>query len=68
MMSRVTNLPKRYRSAREPFDRVFRGTSTERPRSIVCGSFVNGNMGFAVSKVYIQQYFDENARNQVFNY
>jgi predicted metalloendopeptidase len=67
-MNRVTNMPKRYRSVREPFDQTFRGTSAERPRSIICGSFANSNMGFAVSKVYIKQYFDENARNQVVNY
>jgi predicted metalloendopeptidase len=67
MMSRVTNMPKRYRSIREPFDQTFRGTTTERPRPIICGSFVNTNMGFAVSKIYIKQYFDENARNQVYS-
>jgi predicted metalloendopeptidase len=66
-MNRVTNMPKRYRLIREPFDQTLRGTTAERPRSIICGSFVNGNMGFAVSKVYIKQYFDENAKNQVMN-
>jgi predicted metalloendopeptidase len=53
---------------REPFDQAFRGTTAERPRSIICGSFVNGNMGFAVSKIYIERYFDENARNQVMKF
>ena len=33
MMNRVTNMPKRYRSIREKFDRAFRGTTAERPRS-----------------------------------
>lgn len=64
-MNRVGLMPKRYRLTREPFDQALRGTSAERPRSITCGNFVNANMGFAVSKVYIQRYFDENARNQV---
>jgi predicted metalloendopeptidase len=68
MMNRVSNMPKLYRSIREPFDRIFRGTTAERPRSITCGSFVNVNMGFAVSKIYVKQYFDENARSQVWNY
>ena len=58
-------MPRHYRSLREPFDQVFRGMSAQRPRSITCGNFVNANMGFAVSKVYIRGYFDENARNQV---
>ncbi len=65
MMNRAANMPKRYRSIREQFERVFRGTSAERPRSITCGAYVNNNMGFAVAKLYIKKYFDENARNQV---
>jgi len=65
MMNRVTNMPKRFRIVRDTFDRYFRGTTSERPRTLVCGNFVNVNMGYAVSKVYIENYFDENARNQV---
>ncbi|CAF1139433.1 unnamed protein product [Rotaria sordida] len=64
IMNRVANMPKRYRSIRDPFDEAFRGTSAQRPRSIVCGNFINANMGFAISKIYIKQYFDENARSQ----
>ncbi|CAF1531755.1 unnamed protein product [Rotaria sp. Silwood1] len=64
MMNRAANMPKRYRAIREQFDRVFRGTNAERPRSITCGSYVNLNMGFAVSKLYIKKHFDENAKNQ----
>ncbi|UJR14935.1 hypothetical protein I4U23_001917 [Adineta vaga] len=64
MMNRVSDLPKRFRSIREPFDREFRGISSQKPRTITCGSFVNNNMGFAVSKIYVVRYFDENARNQ----
>ncbi len=64
-MNRAANMPRRYRSIREQFDRVFRGTSAERPRSITCGAYVNNNMGFPVAKLYIKKYFDENARNQV---
>ncbi|CAF3613336.1 unnamed protein product [Rotaria sp. Silwood1] len=65
IMNRVGNMPKRYRSIRDPFDEAYRGTTAQRPRSIICGNFINSNMGFALSKIYIQQYFDENARNQV---
>ncbi|CAF2118844.1 unnamed protein product [Rotaria magnacalcarata] len=64
MMNRAANMPKRYRTIREQFDRVLRGTNAERPRSISCGSYVNINMGFAVAKLYIKKYFDENAKNQ----
>ncbi|CAF3841000.1 unnamed protein product [Rotaria sp. Silwood1] len=64
IMNRVSNMPKRYRALRDPFDEAFRGTVAQRPRSIICGNYINTNMGFALSKVYIKQYFDENARNQ----
>lgn len=64
-MNRAANMPRRYRSIREQFERVFRGTNAERARSISCGAYVNNNMGFAVAKLYIKKYFDENARNQV---
>lgn len=66
LMSRVANMPKRYRSIRDTFDQTIQGTSSQRPRSVVCGGWVNNNMGFAVSKVYIQQYFDDSARSEVF--
>ncbi|CAF1075040.1 unnamed protein product [Adineta ricciae] len=64
MMNRAGNMPKRYRAIREQFDRVIRGTTAERPRSITCGVYVNTHMGFAVAKLYIKKHFDENARNQ----
>ncbi|CAF1080903.1 unnamed protein product, partial [Rotaria sordida] len=64
IMNRVSNMPKRYRALRDPFDEAFQGTIAQRPRSITCGNYINNNMGFALSKIYIKQYFDENARNQ----
>lgn len=65
MMNRAGNLPQSIRAIRDRFVRVFRGTTAEPPRTVSCGNFVNSNMGFAVSKLYIKEYFDENARNQV---
>jgi neprilysin len=65
MMNRASNMPQRIRSTREQFDRVFQGTNTKPSRSITCANYVNDNMGFAVSKLYIKKYFDENARSQV---
>ncbi|CAF1017329.1 unnamed protein product [Rotaria sp. Silwood1] len=66
LMHRVDNMPKRFRSIKENFQHVFRGTTAEQSRKIICGNYVNGNMGFAVSKLYIKKYFDDNARNQSF--
>ncbi|CAF3718768.1 unnamed protein product [Adineta steineri] len=64
MMNRVANLPQHLRILRERFIRVIGGTTAEPPRTITCGNFVNGNMGFAVSKLYIKKYFDETARSE----
>jgi predicted metalloendopeptidase len=65
MMNRAMSLPRRIRSTREQFDRVFKGTSAEPTRTTTCSKYVNENMGFAVSKLYIKDYFDGAARNQV---
>ncbi|CAF0871999.1 unnamed protein product [Rotaria sordida] len=67
VMNRVSNMPQQFRIFRDRFERVLRGTSAESPRTILCGGYVNNNMGFAVSKLYIKRYFDANARNQSFD-
>ncbi len=64
MMNRASSMTRKIRSTREQFDRVFKGTSAEPTRSTTCANYVNDNMGFAVSRLYVQKYFDDNARNQ----
>ncbi|CAF3611902.1 unnamed protein product [Rotaria sp. Silwood1] len=64
MMSQSEYMPRYIRNIKERFDRVFQGTNAEKPRTIKCGVYVNTNMGFVVSKLYIKNYFDEHARNQ----
>ncbi|CAF3752104.1 unnamed protein product [Rotaria sp. Silwood1] len=64
MMNRASSMPKRIRSTREQFDRVFYGISSEPARATTCANYVNNNMGFAVSRLYIRKYFDDNSRNQ----
>ncbi|CAF1615486.1 unnamed protein product [Rotaria sp. Silwood1] len=64
MMNRASSMPKRIRSTREQFDRVFYGISSEPARATTCANYVNDNMGFAVSRLYIRKYFNDNARNQ----
>ncbi|CAF0895927.1 unnamed protein product [Rotaria sordida] len=64
ILSRTSDMPQHIRIIRQRFDRIFRGTNTERPRTARCGSFVNRILGFAVSKLYIKKYFDENAFNE----
>lgn len=65
MMDLAGHMPRNIRNIREQFDRVFQGTSAEKPRTVTCGVYVNDIMGMVVSKLYIKSYFDENARSQV---
>ena len=65
LMNRAMNLPRKIRDIREQFDRAFKGISTEPSRATTCANYVNDNMGFAVSRLYIKGFFDESARNQV---
>jgi predicted metalloendopeptidase len=64
MMNRASNLPRRFRQTREQFDRVFKGNSAEPTRATSCAKYINDNMGFAVTRLYVENYFDDNARNQ----
>ena len=64
-MDQAGRMPRSIRSLREQYDRVFRGTTAEQARTAKCAIYVNDMMGFVVSKMYIKNYFDENARNQV---
>ncbi|CAF0916014.1 unnamed protein product [Adineta steineri] len=67
MMPLIGILPEQFRNIKENFNHVFGVTTAERARAVKCGSFVNSNMGFAVSKLYIKKYFDDNARNQLYS-
>jgi predicted metalloendopeptidase len=64
LMARMSSMPKTYRTIRERFNQIFHGTSAEEARSSICGNYVNFNMGFAVSKIFIEKYFDATARNE----
>ncbi|CAF4106434.1 unnamed protein product [Adineta steineri] len=66
MMNLIDTLPKRFRSIRDNFEHIFRGTPAEQARTAICRNSVTSIMGFAISKLYIKKYFDDNARNQTF--
>lgn len=66
LMSQADILPRQFRAIKQQFDQLFQGVSTEKARPILCASDVKSMMGLAVSKLYIQKYFDENARTQVY--
>jgi predicted metalloendopeptidase len=65
MMSQIDNMPQRFRTIKQQFNKIFREITTERSRTITCATYVNENMGFAVSKLYVNKYIDKDARNQV---
>ena len=65
LMNQMNLMPKRFRIHKEEFDRVFQGIDKQPSRAITCAIYVNDNMGFALSKLYIEKYFDNNSLNQV---
>jgi len=65
IMNQVSYMPQRFRTIVQKFDRVFRGINTQQSRRISCGVDVNNIMGFAVAKLYKDEYFDQNARSEV---
>jgi predicted metalloendopeptidase len=65
IMIQITNMPKRFRTIEQEFQHIFRGTNAQQSRSIRCGEYVNNNMGAAVAKLYINEYFDKNSLIEV---
>ncbi len=65
MMNRASNMPKQFRDIAQQFSYVSYGTSAGRPRPNICAGYVNGVMALAVSKIYINQYFDKDIRKEV---
>ncbi|CAF4378886.1 unnamed protein product, partial [Rotaria sp. Silwood2] len=57
-------MPKRFQIIKQNFLKVLTGANSQQPRTTECATFINTYMGFAIAKLYIQKYFDENARNQ----
>ena len=51
MMHRVDNMPKRFRSIKENFEHLFRGTTSEPPRTVICGNYVNSNIWDLYKKI-----------------
>jgi membrane metallo-endopeptidase-like protein 1 len=65
IMIQTANMPRRFQLIKQQFEQVYRGANTLPSRSVYCGGYVNNIMGFAVAKLYKDEYFDTNARNQV---
>ncbi|CAF4136727.1 unnamed protein product [Rotaria sp. Silwood2] len=64
MMTLIDYMPKRFRTTKQQFTQTLDGSASEEKRTLTCSSNVNSLMGFALSRLYIRKYFDENARNE----
>ena len=62
---RSSYLPKKYKDARLEFDKVYVGQTTLAPRSRTCSNGALDRMPYAVGRLYVSKYFDENAKSQV---
>ena len=64
--SQTFHMSKRIRRIfKDPKATTILGIPEEEPRSIGCAKYVNKNMPYAVSKLYIDKYYDKLARQQV---
>ncbi len=62
---RIPNMPKRFRTILDKLNKAVFGSNKEQSRTVTCANYVNMNMGFAVSKLYINKYYDKLARVEV---
>ncbi len=65
IIHRIPNMPKRFRMILDKHRKTALGIHNEQSRISKCIDYVNNNMGFAVSKLYINKYFDKLARREV---
>ena len=68
MFSFIDEMPKRFRSLKNEFNQIFEGISMRKSRKIECAHYVNSYMGLALSKLYIDKYFDPNSRKEVYRF
>ncbi|XP_048241365.1 endothelin-converting enzyme homolog isoform X1 [Haliotis rufescens] len=62
MMNRVNNLDERIRDIQRDYNKVIFGTKRMPPKWRMCVDYVNNNMGDAVGRLFIDNYFDRKAK------
>lgn len=62
MMNRVNNLPEKYKAMMEEYQKKVFGKQADTPRWRDCMMFTKENMGNAVGRLFIEKYFDEEAK------
>lgn len=65
VMNRANNLDSRFETAIEEYNRDQYGTQAVSARWKKCVDFANGNLGIAVSALYVKQYFDLESKHMV---
>jgi hypothetical protein len=66
LIYRILDMPKRFRIILDQLKKAVFGITKEQSRTSLCAAYVNTNMEFAVSKLYIDKYTDKLARTEVF--
>ncbi|UJR12864.1 hypothetical protein I4U23_017038 [Adineta vaga] len=64
IMNQIDHMPKRFRSIKQEFIHVIKGSMIGKSRSYACATFINKNMGMVISRLYIKKRFDETTRQQ----
>lgn len=64
VMNRVNNLGKQFADNQHEYAAEISGAKNQAPRHKVCVDYVNGNMGMAVSSLYVKKHFDVSSKKQ----
>jgi predicted metalloendopeptidase len=65
IMAQPVHMPKQFRAILRKFNAATISVYGEQSRAITCAEYVNKNMGYAVSKLYRNKYFDKHTRTKV---
>lgn len=65
VLSVIDEMPKRFRILRKEFKKIFQGIEMDKSRKIQCSHYVNEYMGIALSKLFIDKYFQPQSKKEV---
>jgi len=64
-MNRANNLDSRFEKVQQDFFKELYGTKSQSARWKKCVDYVNGNMGIAVSALYVKTHFNAESKAKV---
>lgn len=62
LKDKLRSLPKKFRDAYNEFEKVYSGSSIAAPRYRTCANNILNVMPYAVGRLYVEKYFDENSK------